>query len=170
MAELKEDTGIYPVMTALVECLGVALEEAGAETPSFIGVLPGAQVAFDFCGAEGCGGQVWVRLANAFPSLQFPLPLSTEARCGSPLAYILEVGIVRCAATPDGFSASPPGPLAQLEVVRKVTADMEIMRKAIQCCVKGQERPHALGNYTPTADSGGCVGGVWTVTIGQYEE
>jgi hypothetical protein len=169
VADLKEDTTVYPTMVTLAGCLCTELAAAGGPTPCFCGLVPGGEVAID-CGCDDpqCNGNgmAWVRLAQVFPSSQFPFPDSTAATCATTLAYVLEVGVSRCVPVGDD-AGNPPSLDEQLATVRLQTSDMQAMRRAIQCCVATKDTSYVLGNYQPMNSSGGCGGGVWTVTIWQ---
>lgn len=166
MAEpFREDTTVYPTMLELAGCLCVELAASGLPEPCTCSVLPGGDVAFDHCtecSDDKCG-QAWVRLTNAFPSQQLPEP-DVTGTCASRLAYTLEVGVVRCAPMPDS-AGNPPSVDEQLAAVRLQMADMAAMRRAIACCLAGnQDRDYILEPYLPYPTLGGCVGGAWTVT------
>jgi hypothetical protein len=51
----------------------------------------------------------------------------------------------------------------QFEATRLQMADMQAMRRAIQCCLAKDK--HVLGAYTPIGPDGNAVGGTWTVSI-----
>lgn len=148
--------GPWALLTSMRDCLCEAIEQAGAgREVCWCGILPGAVAVHDF--AEG--GQAWVRLVSSFPTDNFPNP-SSQPRCYMPQAYTVEVGIVRCAATTDGHGNAPT-PAEQAYVAEVQMADMELMRRAIQCCV-GKDYDYVLGNYLPFGPAGIAVGGVWT--------
>lgn len=103
MPELREDTGIYPVMVALAACLEAELTEAGLGPLCFCGVVPGDMAMVDASGCEsgdGECGSAWVRLVQAYPSDQFPAPAQI-ATCSTALAYDLEIGVARCVKVMD---------------------------------------------------------------------
>lgn len=134
-------------------------------TPGFIGALPGALVVADYVGGDDCPGMAWVRLTAAFNSTTFPVP--DEGRTGvyAPPAYTLEVGAFRCAPMPDslGGEVIPPTPEEQAAAVALQVRDLEVMRKAIRCCLANVE--HVLGTYVPVGPQGDIVGGYWTAVI-----
>jgi len=144
-------------LLALSACLCETLEQRGAGRVCRCEVAPGAEVALDACDCDGdrCG-QAWVRLVSAFPSSSLPEP-DIDARCTAPLAYVVEVGAVRCAPVADDDEGVVLGTtLGQYD-------DMDAMRYALQCCFTDGEQ--VLGQYEPYGPQGGCVGGTWTVTI-----
>lgn len=161
---LVEDTIAYPTMLRLIDCLVTKMREANMPELCFAGLMPGGTAPWDFCDCgEGKCGQAWVRLVNVYPSLQFPNQ-ETLASCGTNLAYRLEIGIVRCIPVPDSRGTMPGMP-EELEAVRKQMADMAVMRRAINCCMRDVDKRYVLESYTPTENSGGCGGGTWTVII-----
>lgn len=159
------ETLLTPLIDDLRACLCSTLQTAGVET-CFCGLYPGASVAADFCSCNGGGscGMAWVRLSSVFPSSKaFPLPDNGAADCGTVLAAVLEVGIYRCRPVPDSQGNMDPAALASAALTQ--AADAIYMHRAIACCDPIRRRPHALGTYLPAADSGGCGGGTWPVTV-----
>lgn len=169
---LREDNYIYPLMVDLVACLCTEITESGLPEPCQCSLMPGPDAILDYCGAcdeVGCGGQAWVRLAGAYPSRLFPSIDEVSISCESPIAYQIEIGIVRC--TPVGTASAVSGYTAptleeQVQAVRIQTADMSAMRRAIACCLtsKYDDLTYTLGAYTPMA-GGDCNGGIWLVTV-----
>lgn len=171
MAEYTEDTIVYPTMIKIAACLETELTKAGLPQLCFLGIMPGNQVALDFC--DGCGthgqcGQAWVRLVTAYPSSSFPNPDNT-ARVNVDLAYVLEVAVMRCAPKPDS-QGNPPGVADMLESTRLQMADMAAIRRALECCLKDVEVDYSLGSYSAYGPQGGCVGGSWTITLSTAAE
>jgi hypothetical protein len=165
MAEFREDTTVYPVMIELNACLCAEITSSGLPEPCVCELLPGGDVAFDYCTEcdDGRCGQAWVRLVAAYPSQVLGEP-DTTGNCATRLSYTLEVGIIRCAPLP-GNDGSPPSVDAQLSATRLQLADMQAMRRAIACCMGADvDRDYILEPYTPYPVLGGCVGGFWTVT------
>jgi hypothetical protein len=169
---LIEDRAIYPTMIRLAGCLCLEMEAEGGPALCYCGVIAG-ELVLDFCGgdcgANGCGGQAWVRLSSAFPSSSFPNPADLTNNCFAPLAYSLEVGVARCAPMgdaggPNGYT--PPTLDQQVEALRLQTADIAAMRRAIQCCFGEADTDYILGQYDQSfVNGGGCLGGVFTVTV-----
>jgi hypothetical protein len=165
MADLVEDTGIYPVMVELAACLGAQIEESGLGKMCFLGILPGdvAMVDAGSCEDDTPCGSAWVRLVQVYPSDQFPSP-STTATCATALAYELEIGIVRCVKVMDG-EGNLPSVEELVDTTRLQLADMAAMRRAISCCSSIKDRSYVLSAYTPTETGGGVGGGSWNVTV-----
>lgn len=161
---------VLPVMEQLSACLCTELDDAGNPT-CFCGVLPGSEVVLDHCSPCDGGrcGQAWVRMATSFPSIAFPAPDEgvNSGQCGSPLAFTLEVGVVRCAPQPDG-TGTPPGEQAQLDAAVRQMEDWGAMVRAIECC-SASGREYVLGVYEPVS-AGDCVGGTWLVTFAAFPE
>jgi hypothetical protein len=160
-----EDKGIYPLMLELSSCLCAKLEEADAGPLCFCGVVPGEVAYVD---ANGCGGakpcgSAWVRLANAYPSDTFPGPAEV-ARCGTTMAYVVELGVVRCRKVMDSQGRLPSVSELEAQTAAQLS-DMAAMLRALQCCDALGERTYGIGDYTPTPSEGGVGGGAWTVTI-----
>ena len=160
---IVEDRGIYPGMLTLQACLEQELIASGLPVGCVKTLMPGDQNYGD-CGEcdDGSCGSAWVRLVRAFPSVTFPNQEAGNATCASPLAYELEVAVVRCVETirEDGTGPDAATLLAQ---TRTQLADMAAMRRAIACCFGTGDTEYALGAYTPGPFVGGCGGGAWTV-------
>lgn len=175
MVDFREDFQIYPLMVQLAACLCSELEASGLPGTCSCAVVPGPMAVLDACGScnskgAKCGGQAWVRLDRAYPSANFPSPDSDGGTCVTPLAYIIEVGVARCqpAGKSNGVNGyTPPSVDEYINAVRTQTADMQAMKRAIQCCLSGEfgDRSFALGSYTPITPSADCGGGVWTFTV-----
>lgn len=167
-----EDRGIYPTMVELTACLCLELEASGLPPVCYCGLMPG-NVSMDFCGGGcepgGCGGQAWVRLVDAVPSSLFPTADLSLANCKAPMAYLLEVGVARCAPMgvtggPNGYV--PPTVAENVEAMRLQLADMAAMRRAIQCCFGSTDVDYILGSYSQIeVNGGGCLGGAFNVNV-----
>lgn len=171
---LIEDWTVYPTMVKLAACLCEEMDRSGFGPLCFCGIIPGAEAVVDFCGNDGrdcdedgaCGGMAWVRLVAGFPSDDLLGP-SEDATCATPMAFELEVGSTQCAPSPDS-DGTPPGLEEQLAATRRQLAAMAAMRRAIACCMAiDDDLDYLLGSYEPIPVLGGCLGGVWTVTVGQ---
>jgi hypothetical protein len=166
----REDTIIYPAMIALSACLCTEIEVSGLPEPCSCGPIIG-ELVLEYCGAcaDGkCGGQAWVRLVSVFPSVEFPAPLLATNNCAAPLAFQLEVGIVRC--KPLGSTSGvrgfvPPNLEQTVEALRLQTADIAAMRRAVQCCFGNTDQDYILGQYQPVTPDGSCLGGAFTVYV-----
>jgi len=152
--------GVWALLTSLRECLCNEIEASGRKV-CFCAIVPGQQAIFEYAQ----GGQAWVRLANVFPSNDFPAPAGTEAKCYSPMAWQIEVGIARCVPVVNG-QQSPPTAEQQTYAAEVQAADMELMRRAIACCVASDDDySYLLGQYTPLGPVGDIVSGSWTLLV-----
>lgn len=144
----------------LAECLCAELAATGAGPTCWCGLVPGAEVAWDYC--TECTGDVcgmgWVRVIGLFPYDTFPVGV-VDDRCIRPLAVAVEVGATRCLHVPDG--GEPPTEAAMLEATLAQSADALAMWRALKCC----DTPLAVQQYTPIGPTGGCVGGTWLAYI-----
>jgi len=170
-APLTDEPLIWPTLVALAACLCEMLEEEARPT-CFCGVVPGGpEVAYDYCGTEDCDdgscGMAYVRLGNAYPTTDFPLP---EEQWVQPytatMAYPVEVGIMRCFAT-GGVNGAPPTADEYYEASRVQLLDMRTIKRAIECCASNVDVQYVLGDYTPEGPQGGCLGGSWAPIFGQ---
>lgn len=176
MVAFREDFQVYPLMVQLAACLCTELEASGLPGTCSCAVVPGPMAVLDACGScnskgAACGGQAWVRLDRAYPSATFPTPDTEGATCSTSLVYAIEVGVARC--TPVGKTNNvngytPPTVDEYIKAVRLQTADMQAMKRAIQCCLNTGEyadRSFALGQYVPISPSADCGGGVWNFLV-----
>lgn len=165
--DFVEDRTAYPVLIQLAACLEEEIQKRRLPKPNFSGVLPGSMALIEYCGFadDECGGQAWTRQVNEFASTTFPEP-DVRALCTSPMAFTIEVGVVRCIGVGDD-DGSPLTMAEQLAATRLQLADKAAARAAIQCCVGKMDLQYNLGEYTPYGPEGGCVGGFWTITVQQ---
>ena len=147
-----EDDIAWPTMVKLAGCVCTTLEERQLPGTCSCSVVPGPMAVMDSCGecskgGKKCGGQAWVRLVNEFPSSTFPAADQTEQNCGSPYAYVLEVGIARCLPTGsaggiNGYQA--PSMEELVEATRLQMADKAAIRAAIRCCMDDDDSDYTL--------------------------
>ena len=169
---LVEDIAVYPLIVDLSACLCTALEEAGGPDLCYCGPQVG-ELVLDFCGGgcdgEGCGGQAWVRLVDAFPSSVFPSQDAILTNCRSPWAFSLEIGVARCAPMGDANGVGgydPPTMEQNLAAMRLQTSDLAAMRRAVTCCFGKTDRDYMVGTYSQAlVNQGGCLGGSITVWV-----
>lgn len=149
-------------------CLCATLEAADAATPCLCALTAGAQFTADYCGCKapggGCGSS-WVRLSDLYASRNFPNPDNTvQGSCASPLAAVIEVGVLRCLPQPNPRTGQPPSPEDLTNAALAALSDAAAIHSAIACCPAVTDRRHVLGRYRPIT-SGDCGGGAWTVTV-----
>jgi hypothetical protein len=147
--------GVWALLAALKECLCEEIARSGRPV-CFCAVVPGSQAILEYAS----GGQAWVRLASAFPSNAFPSPAGTESKCYTPLAWQVEVGIARCVPV-ESPTEEDQSFAAEIQV-----ADMELMRRAIACCMGAEDDySYVLGTYQPSGPTGDIVAGVWSLLV-----
>ena len=164
---LVADERIWPIALELASCLCRELTDAGGPKTCFCGIIPGDNVAFDYCApcsGDTCG-MAWVRLAGVVPMQNMSFGYVTPNRCAPVLMGVFEVGVLRCAPTmtEDG---NPPTMAQQLDAATLQASDMAASGRAAGCCF-GNEREVTLGGWAPIGPQGGCLGGAWTVSIGE---
>ncbi|AYB70141.1 hypothetical protein SEA_ONEIAGILLIAN_31 [Microbacterium phage OneinaGillian] len=161
MAEIQDDTKIYPILSELSACL---CNEVG-ERSCFCGIIVGNDIPLEYAGLE-CESQVgYVRLISAYPSVDFPEQDAT-ASCVSLMAYSIAVGIVRVWDNTDE-DGGPRAAEDVIELSRLMLADMAVIRRTIQCCFgdKFEDIEYIVGAYTPLSGVQGVAGGEQLVTI-----
>lgn len=142
------------------------LEKSGLPGLCYADLVPGIQVALDYCGSTNCQGMLWLRLANVTPSVDFPnqaefsnVPLGLHS-------FEIEVGLVRSAPLSNRAGA-PPSAAAQVKAARIQMADMSAIRRSVCRYLTSEDRDYMVGQYLPIGPDGGCVGGSWLFTIRQ---
>ena len=160
---MSQDTTFWPKINNLASCLCAQIIAAGLPEPCFCGVLPGASALSDYC-TEGCGGMAWVRLVNM---VEMPISIPTASgvvpsRCNTPLAAVVEVGIIR-GFVPVDDQGEPRSQEDWNEAAALTFSDMSVALDAIRCCYNDTEV--SIGQWQPIGPEGGCVGGAWTVTV-----
>lgn len=159
------DTLVLPLMDRLLGCLEQEVARTLAGPTCFIGLVPGAVVAMDFCDCEQGGlacGMAWVRLNNAGPSVRFPNLGGSPSSCADPTAASIQLGITRCMPSVDEHGRPPTVP-EQDHATRAQMSDYAALRRAVVCCLAGET--YVLGPYLPIGPMGGCGGGAITITV-----
>lgn len=127
-------------------------------------VLHGQVVPLDY-GAESCGGMAWVRLTQAFPSVDFPEPADEPRRsCSGRLAYALEVGVARPAPIPHDSNGEFILPSDQ-ENTATAALQHEDMEAIYEALIDTDIEDLMVEAYNPFGPQGGVVGGAWTLTV-----
>lgn len=127
--------------------------------------FPGEGVALDY--AE-CGGMLWVRLVSAAPSASFPAPVQSLDNCARSLAFPVEVGLMRPAPIPANFVTGEmdlPSDEDHSAATDRQLDDMQAMYRGLRAAQQEIEYM-IVGNYSPQGPTGGTVGGVWSLTVG----
>lgn len=166
------DPMVIPIAYELLDCLEQEVSKV-ADPPNLIGLRTGDVVdhLLAFGDDECCQGLAWVRPVDVFPSSgtagAWPAQDNTPlARGVISWAFVLEMGVIRCAPTPDMDSI--PTVVQWNSVTEAVMADAAAMRRALCCYLDGapERRASMLAlNWRPLPISGGCVGGVMTATF-----
>ena len=159
---------ISPFLLELLDCVCEEVSTHGQGPVCWCGLYPGSQVAWDYCGAcsEDICGMAFVRPGVANPYEFFPGG-TDDITCQKPIAYSIEVGIVRCAPTmtEDG---EPPSAADMTESTLGLMQDMWALHRAIRCCNEnwtGFDAAVAINQWIPQGPEGGCVGGSWTIVV-----
>jgi hypothetical protein len=154
--EVRVNALLHVIGAALCAELEVAESESGITKPCLCTVLPGANVAYDYCEE---GGMAWSRLFAITP-----VEVVNGNQCVIEYDVTVEVGVLRCAPGlgPDGELPTEP---EQLAASMQQMFDMGVMHKALTCTpVAAYYSLAQMGPYTPIGPDGGCVGGTWTRT------
>lgn len=150
-------TSLGIALVDLADCVCAQLALTGAGPTCWCGLYPGALASWEYCGE--CSGEVcgmgWVRFAGAFPYDVFPVP-SIDERCAKPVAWMIEVGAMRCMPQPS--DGSLPSPAEMSEVALGQMLDAQALYTAMKCCDTVEV---AVAEYVPLGPEGGCVGGSW---------
>lgn len=160
-------TTIADVMDALIGDVLTAIGPDAHEDFCIATTFPGAAVPLDYGAEATCKGTMWVRLIAANPSTTFPTPDTSVDTCYAPLAYPLELGILRkapIATTPLGKLRLPSAE-EHAVATRKQMDDLEAMHRGLKRLRKDVELM-TIGTYQPIGPDGGLVGGIWTLSVG----
>jgi hypothetical protein len=172
-ANFIEDLAVLPILESALACLCTELDRSPGGIPCFCSVVPGDQVAMDFCdcsdAAKGCG-MAWVRLdqsfvgSSIFNSIYSRTALNV-ARCVPLLSHRVQLGVTRCMAGMDS-EGNPPSDIDQHEAARIQMGDYAAMIRALNCCFPYDKRREFLfERYIPMGPQGNCVGGYCYFTI-----
>lgn len=154
-----------PVATELAAALCAQITVDGLPEPCFCGLLPGEQVAFDYCAPcndiSGQCGMAWVRMTGVTME-QF----ETGSTCILVQQATFEVGIARCAPGLDA-DGQPPSVEEQDASTQAQITEADTIYCAINEALKDKRADWSIGAYRPIGPQGLCVGGSWTVTIAE---
>lgn len=156
------DLSFRPAAEIMLACLADAVMDL-TDPPASTEMRFGSEVAFDVTQNADvcCDGLAWVRMESATPGWGEPLDVF---RCQAVVwTLALEVGIVRCAPTPQ--------PEVELLTAAENAAaawalseDFMAMRRAI-CCFDALGYEYTVGAWTPAGPAGGCLGSTVTVSV-----
>jgi hypothetical protein len=165
---MTDDDLVWPFLTDLAAELEVEIATSGLAEPCWLGVIPGALVALDYCspcGGERCG-MAWVRLANINEWVD-PISATDFSRCNTVFTATYEMGIVRCHQTADA-RGEPMSMEYQANSARVQLAEMAAMKRVLLCSDLMKNREVTLGAYQPIGPEGSCVGGTWTALVDMF--
>jgi len=153
---------IADYLSELLECLCSSVAEYGQGPVCWCGIHPGDNASWDLCECgDGSCGKAWVRLGSAFPYETFPAA-SLQSQCELPVAYTVEVGIMRCMPTMELDGSAPEADVVS-DVALGIAIDQAALLRAINCCQSSHIK--SVEAWQPLGPLGACVGGVWTLYV-----
>lgn len=160
------DPMVMPLARELLECLAQELDKV-ANPPTYVQLRPGTVVDHLLSTSEDecCEGLAWVRPASFYPaSAVFPVQDTSPLPKGvGAWAITLEMGVIRCAPTPDA-NRIPTGDEWDA-TTQAVMDDAAAMRRAFCCFAQGRIKTTIPGLWSPVSVQGGCVGGILPLTV-----
>lgn len=161
------DLSVTPVLVELQDCLSTQVAQVTFPPFGVACLRPGDRVdlLLSTTRDECCEGLAWVRVVGGFDSAKFPAPDQLPTKCiGDRMAVVLEMGVARCAPTPDATAI--PTCEEWTEVTQRVMDDWAAMRRAARCFqALNPTRLMIRGGWQPLPTEGGCVGGTLLVTV-----
>lgn len=152
---------VTDLLTGLASCLCATLTEAERPETCFCGVLPGQTAIAEYAGDCDRDGMAWVRLITSYPAVGVGIAATNVGDCAVGTGIDVEVAVMRrYPVTVEGLDEAEA-----LEAVQGQVDDMNLMRKAIQCCDAFGNKDYILGGYQPLGPIGDMVGGSWTVYL-----
>lgn len=157
------------VVLAVLECLRTQVA-ALDNPPANIMLRPGdrTEALLSMFRDECCEGLAWVRPGPVYPStINFPEQDQVVTNCGPERwASMLEIGLVRCAPTPDAESlvSADEWNAATMQILE----DSAALRRTLYCLESDPVMTDRLwlpGTWTPTPTEGGCMGGLLPLTV-----
>ena len=159
------DIGVYAMASAVLDELTAQLNDTRAGQACIATVYPGVMAVDEFgCGCNEGEGQAWVRVANMYPTVNFPDQYVLPFAGYDPLtwAVVLELGVTRC--YPITKNGDMP-PAAHLDsAARDAMDDAAAMRRAAMCAF-GNQVPRILGSWEPRGPNAGVHGGTMLMTF-----
>lgn len=151
----------------------LAERDADLTPPCSVMVVSGAAAAVDRGLDEGpdCGGQLWARLVNLYPSSAFPEPDGGVHREDLSWAVVVELGLVRPAPIirEEAGTAIIPTAAEEQDAAAVALVDAAVLREALlnryRQHIGDEDVAVILGTFSPFGPDGGVVGGVITATI-----
>lgn len=154
---------IAPIVVDLTERICKMLASHGQGPTCWCGMYPGQQVQWtrcDDCDDGDACGMGYIRPGTTAPYDIFPFAIVDE-NCVKPLAYELEIGVLRCfqVIQEDG---SAPSPNAAAEATLGLLQDQWALYQAIMC---SGIKTKAIGTWQPVGPAANCVGGFWPLYV-----
>lgn len=149
------DALFMPVLMALRDCLCAELKRAGRDANCDCTIVPGPPAS------PADSDAAWVGLVQQFQSATFPQPFTGFTDVQKPWAASMSMGILRSVSL-----TTMGAPRERWDVIAdKQAADMQILRRAILCCVETQDRDFVIGPLTPLPYEGGTYGATLDFTV-----
>jgi hypothetical protein len=160
-----------PTAHAVLDTVLALYDATEVQGPCAAGLASGAAAAVDrgIDTTDDCCGQLWVRIADVYPSRRFPEPDAFPADAEDlAWAVMVEVGIVRPATMVTEIDGQPVLPSMQEETdaAERTLIDAALLRQALLVTYAEQfDVTVLLGRWVPLGPEGGVVGGAYTATI-----
>lgn len=161
-------TNIFLTLDEIKDELLRQIDAAGLERPCLVTVMPGQEVALDYC--DHCdNGMAWTRLVSVTRLENQQAAVEQLANCGSGYTAVIEVGWMRGGPTVGLDDTGSVVEVPSEEELRHAAihqfADMTMMQRALcRVTLSTRWKPKPV-EYSPFGPQGGCYGGIWTVTI-----
>ena len=134
----------FEVAQHIIACVYEAVDHDGDLAIERVGVVPGAEIAWDACEC----GQLVIAQQRRFPSIRFPLEeIDNQIECGDPWLIVdYTLSLARC--TPTSNEDTTPPSIADLEVAaEQQSRDADIARNAIFCCLNALYDSHEVQGF-----------------------
>lgn len=164
--------GLGPLVSAtvveMIDGLLAVIRERGWTEPCLLALMPGADVPFDYCDNDDCGegGMAWVRLVLVSPLLNADGTVTASCTTGMDISFEMGMLVGAPRMTQVGDQFVPPTAEENIMASLRQYEQMDAMYEALTCTELSSGFRPAIVNYTPVGPQGGCVGGIWTATIG----
>jgi hypothetical protein len=149
---VASDLPLGELLLAIQECWCDLLAESLGGAPADCCLIVGEPSV-----PECCGGYAWVRLVNAYPSVEFPSLDTEPRRCPLNLwAAVVEIGITRCAPK----ACDQLGNVcceSELEATLVMLDDFRLLRSLLGCCVPIPSDGIIPGTWNVQGPEGGCL-------------
>lgn len=147
--------------------------DADLVAPCAVMVVSGSAAALDrgLDEENGCCGQLWARLVNSYPSVNFPEQDGAPHRDHLSWAVVIEVGLVRPApiVTEVNGQVVVPSAAQEQDAAAVALVDAAVIREALLNrypeAIGDEDVAVILGAFDPIGPDGGVVGGAITATI-----